>query len=241
MVLPDSVKRIRLRVFFLNGDCGIRFNSCSKARGLSSESGGLSQNSPGTIVKPLACFEYGLDLRPLWSWLKFHYDGIHIYVLRVEQYIYIELLKGLRTHMPIYGLKRLLKDFGEEYLVLEYNHLFVSDTIREEIWLFQGKNDTELIEEILEASVAFSILDADADRPFHTYSGGQQAILACLLVIAAIRTAKRQGVKLLLHNVIDSISEENRSILYERFQEIRETNRLDLYYTLNGGIEKIAC
>jgi hypothetical protein len=142
--------------------------------------------------------------------------------------------------MPIYGLKRLLKDFGKEYLVLEYNHLFVSDTIREEIWLFQGKNDTELIKEILEASAAFSILDADADRPFHTYSGGQQAILACLLVMAAIRAGKQQGVKLLLHNIIDSISEENRGILYERFQEIQDTNSVNLYYTLNGGIEKIA-
>ena len=143
--------------------------------------------------------------------------------------------------MAVYGLKRLLKDYGDEYLLLDYNHLFVSDTIREEIWLFQRKNDIRLIAEIIDAAAEFGIPDADADRTFHTYSGGQQAILACLLVIAAIRTAKQQGVKLLLHNVIDSISQENRSILYERFQEIRETNSVDLYYTLNGGIEKIAC
>ena len=143
--------------------------------------------------------------------------------------------------MAVYGLKRLLNDYGDEYLLLEYNHLFVSDTIREEIWLFRRKNDTRLIAEIIDAAAELGIPDAEADRTFHTYSGGQQAILACLIVIAAIRKAKQQGVKLLLHNVIDSISEQNRSILYKRFQEIRETNRVDLYCTLNGGIEEIAC
>ena len=59
--------------------------------------------------------------------------------------------------------------------------------------------------------------------------------------MAAIRAAKLQGVKLLLHNIIDSISKENRSILYKRFREIRESNSVGFYHTINGGIEKIAC
>ena len=143
--------------------------------------------------------------------------------------------------MAVYGLKRLMNDYGDEFLLLEYNHLFVSDTIREEIWLFQRKNDTRLIAKIIDSAAELDIPDASADRAFHTYSGGQQAILACLLVMAAIRAAKLQGVKLLLHNIIDSISKENRSILYRRFREIRETNSVDFYQTLNGGIEKIAC
>jgi len=143
--------------------------------------------------------------------------------------------------MAIYGLDRLLKSYGEEYLVIEYNHLFVSDTIREEIWLLQRKNDSHLIENILQAAAAFSIHDVDADRPLNTFSGGQQAILACLLVMAAIRVAKLNGVKLLLNNILNSISEDNRRTLYQRFHEIRKTHGVGFYTTANGRVEEITC
>ena len=143
--------------------------------------------------------------------------------------------------MAIYGLNRLLRIYGDDYLILEYNHLFVSDTIREEIWLLQRKNDPQLINKTLQSAAELGIHDADADRAFNTYSGGQQAILACLLVMAAIRVAKLNGVKLLLNNILNSISEDNRRTLYQRFHEIRKTHGVGFYTTANGRVEKIAC
>ncbi|MBT8332612.1 MAG: hypothetical protein KJP06_09845, partial [Deltaproteobacteria bacterium] len=81
--------------------------------------------------------------------------------------------------MRIYDLAGLLEQYGDQCLILEFNHLFVASSIREEVWLLQRKNDLALIDRILEKAATFDLLEVDADRDFETYSGGQKAILGC--------------------------------------------------------------
>lgn len=141
--------------------------------------------------------------------------------------------------MAIYKLKQLLNQYGNDYLVLDYNHLFVSDSIREEVWLLRGKDDAKVIGEIIQAAREFNIHDASGDRAFYTYSGGQQAILGCLLVLTAIRAGKIQGRKLLLNNILNSISEENQLKLHRWFGRVRDTHAVRFFMTDNGRIEEI--
>ena len=141
--------------------------------------------------------------------------------------------------MAIYKLKQLLKQYGNDYLVLEYNHLFVSDSIREEVWLLRGKNDEKLVEEIIQAAREFDINDVNGDRAFYTYSGGQQAILGCLVVLAAIRAEKIQERKLLLNNILNSISDDNQLKLHRWFEQVRTTHAVRFFTTDNGHIEEI--
>lgn len=141
--------------------------------------------------------------------------------------------------MAIYKLKQLLNQYGNDYLVIEYNHLFVSDSIREEVWLLRCKNDEKLVEEIIQAAREFDIHDVSGDRAFYTYSGGQQAILGCLLVLTAIRAGEIHGRKLLLNNIMNSISDENHLKLHRRFGQIRATHAVRFFITDNGRIEEI--
>ena len=141
--------------------------------------------------------------------------------------------------MAIYNLDGLLDRYSSEFLILEFNHLFISSSIREEVWLLQRKNDSPLIDKIMQAAREFDIHEVRDDRDFETYSGGQKAIIACLLTLALIRDRKIRGLKLLLNNILDSVSEENRSKLVQKFEEIRSTHNIRLFTEKDGHIQEI--
>ena len=141
--------------------------------------------------------------------------------------------------MAIYNLDDLLDKYSGEFLILEFNHLFVSSSIREEVWLLQRKNDAQMIDIIMQSAREFNIHDIREDRDFETYSGGQKAIIACLLTLALIRDRNIQGLKLLLNNILDSISEENRSKLLHMFKEFCPPRDIRLFTEKNGNIQEI--
>jgi hypothetical protein len=141
--------------------------------------------------------------------------------------------------MAIYDLDGLLDKYSDEFLILEFNHLFISSSIREEVWLLQRKNDSPLIDKIVQDAREFGIQEVSDERDFETYSGGQKAILACLLTLALIDDRKIHGLNILLNNVLDSVSEENRSKLVQKFEEIRLTHNTRLFTEKDGYIQEI--
>jgi hypothetical protein len=149
------------------------------------------------------------------------------------------VLRRVTEFMAIYNLNGLLDKYNGEFLILEFNHLFISSSIREEVWLLQRKNDPSLLEKIMQAAREFDIHEVSADRDFETYSGGQKAILACLLTMTLIGDRKIHGLKLLLNNILDSISEENRSKLIGKFKEFCSTRNIALFTEKNGHIQEI--
>lgn len=141
--------------------------------------------------------------------------------------------------MRIYNLAGLLEQYGDQFLILEFNHLFVASSIREEVWLLQRKNDLALIDRILEQAAAFDLLEVDADRDFETYSGGQKAILGCLLAIELIRVRGIEGLKLLLNNILDSISDDNRVKLMQLFENIRSSHHIRLFTQKENQLQEV--
>ncbi len=139
----------------------------------------------------------------------------------------------------IYNLSGLLEEYGDQFLILEFNHLFVSSSIREEVWLLQRKNDPALIDRIIQEAKKFSIHEVDADRDFETYSGGQKAILGCLVTLALICTRETHGQKLLLNNILDSVSHENRAKLVQRFDDIRVSHNIRLFTQKDDRMQEI--
>ena len=141
--------------------------------------------------------------------------------------------------MAIYNLSGLLDNYGDQFLVLDFNHLFVSSSIREEVWLLQRKNDSPLTAKITRAAAEFNINDASGSRDFETYSGGQKAILACLLFLAVIAERKIHGLKLLLNNILESISDKNRLRLMRKFEEIQSTHHIRLFAEKDGCSQEV--
>ena len=92
---------------------------------------------------------------------------------------------------------------------------------------------------MVQAAREFGIHDVSDERDFETYSGGQKAILACLLTLTLIGDRKIHGLKLLLNNILDSVSEENRLKLIQKFEEIRSTHNIRLFTEKDGRIEEL--
>ncbi len=141
--------------------------------------------------------------------------------------------------MAIYNLDAILNRYGDGFLILEFNHLFISSSIREEVWLLQRRADPALVAEIMREAQEFSIYDVTADKDFDTYSGGQKAILGCLLTLALIRSQKIHGLKLLLNNVLNSLSDDNRLKLFSKFAEMRSTYDTRLFTDKKDRIQEI--
>lgn len=141
--------------------------------------------------------------------------------------------------MAVSDIKELLDAYDGQYLILDYNHLFVSGSLREEVWLLRRADEPALVSEILEEARSFGIHEASAEKGFDTYSGGQQAILGCLLVMALVRAGDLAGVKILLSNVMDSISGENRRRLRARFADMAASHGLRLFSPCDGGLREL--
>ena len=141
--------------------------------------------------------------------------------------------------MAIYDLDAVLNRYGDGYLILEYNHLFIASSLREEVWLLQRKNDQALIDRITREAAELDLNEVRADRDFDTYSGGQKAILGCLLILALIRSREICGLKLLLNNILDSISGENRVKLFELFQKIQKSHGVRFFTQKNNRLQEL--
>ena len=140
--------------------------------------------------------------------------------------------------MAVTDIRVLLDTYDRDFLILDCNHLFVSGSLREEVWLLRRADEPALVSEILEAARDFGIREASAEKGFDTYSGGQQAILGCLLVMALVRAADRRGVRLLLSNVLDAVSGANRRRLQELFAGMAASHGLRLYTARDGRLQE---
>ena len=128
----------------------------------------------------------------------------------------------------------MLDRYAKDFLVLEINHLFISSTLREEIWLLQKKEDAHFLRRIMDKCQDYGLEEIVADRNFETYSGGQKAIVACLLVMAAVEYHRIRDLCLLLVNVLESISGENRRKLSADFRHLKTSHRFRVF---TGGRE----
>ena len=141
--------------------------------------------------------------------------------------------------MAIYLLGSMLDKYADAHLVLEINHLFVSSTLREEIWLLQKKNDEDFLQQLVNKARTFHLNEVEGDRNFETYSGGQKAILACLLMMTAITVRKIHNLRVVLINVFESISAETRRMLSAEFRRLRSTNGIRVFTADRDQLEEL--
>ncbi len=141
--------------------------------------------------------------------------------------------------MAIYDLGSILKKFGDDYLILDYNHLFISSSLQEEIWLLQREDDADLLRELVLEVRNFDLTEVHAERDFDTYSGGQKAILGCVLLMLIIRKKNIRGLKLLLNNIIESLSDENRRALFKKLRQIRSDQDVQCFGHKQGTVEPL--
>ena len=141
--------------------------------------------------------------------------------------------------MAVSDLNTILAKWGQTYLILDISCLFVASSLREEVWLYCHRDNPDILVDIERASETFKIRGVNPDRELTTYSGGEQAILACLLMIALIRALNVTKTRLLLSGILESVSRDNRLLLRQFFEPLTQSHQISLYRSLDGVIESV--
>lgn len=119
-----------------------------------------------------------------------------------------------------------VETFGETYCVIDQQNLFVSATLEDELLLLDAPEGT--LAQIQSICSRFGGFHPEPKRLFTSYSGGEQSILCCVLLILLIP----DGTPVLLVHVLETLSEGNRTLLRQIFAEFLPANPL---HTLGPG------
>ena len=104
-----------------------------------------------------------------------------------------------------------LAEYGRNYCVIDTHNLFVGTTLEDEILLL-GAGD-ELFSVIAQECSCFG-LQLEPGRKLSSYSGGEQSIICCLLLMNLL---PKERLCILLVHVLETLSPRNRSLLLDRF------------------------
>lgn len=121
--------------------------------------------------------------------------------------------------------------YGRDYCVIDMHNLFVGTTLEDELLILGAE---ERGSEILHESVRFG-LQLEPGRRLDTYSGGEQAIICCLLLMTLL---PKTPVRILLVHVLETLSPRNRDLLLERFETLLPV--ADLFTLMQTGPQPLA-
>ncbi len=114
----------------------------------------------------------------------------------------------------------VLAEYGHDYCVIDTHNLFIGTTLEDEILLLGA--DDALIEVMIRECAGFG-LRLEAGRKLSSYSGGEQAIICCLLLMNLL---PKKSLRVLLVHVLETLSPRNRETLLERFAARLPASRL---------------
>ena len=104
-----------------------------------------------------------------------------------------------------------LAEYGRDYCVIDTHNLFVGTTLEDEILLLGA--DDGVFSTIAQECSRFG-LKLENGRKLSSYSGGEQSIICCLLLMNLL---PREKLSILLVHVLETLSPRNRDLLLERF------------------------
>ena len=104
-----------------------------------------------------------------------------------------------------------LTQFGTNYCVIDVDNLFICSTLEDEILILGNKPNLWI--KIAQDAQSFG-LSIQPGRNFHKYSGGEQVILCCLLLMYLLPSP---SLPILLVRVLETLSSHNRVLLAKFF------------------------
>ena len=120
---------------------------------------------------------------------------------------------------------------GRDHCVIDMHNLFVGTTLEDELLLL-GAGEGALTGIIGECAL-FGVR-LEPGRLLSSYSGGEQAIICCLTLMALL---PRRPLRVLLVHVLETLSPRNRELLLDRFATVLPEASL---FTLVGNVPQPA-
>ncbi len=102
---------------------------------------------------------------------------------------------------------------SKNFFILDFDHLFISTNLYDEEILISGKNSDILVEKTkLELFKNFEI-NFDRNKDLENYSGGEKVMIALVFYALVFEEKKQEHPKILLINMLESLSNENKNLV----------------------------
>lgn len=119
------------------------------------------------------------------------------------------------------------------YFSIDWNNLFVSSTLHDELLLFSstpGETYVTIKNECAEYGIVL-----DQYRSLDTYSGGEQAIICCLFLCALL---PRKPLRILFVHVLETLSMPNKERIIAHFHRVLP--QAVLFSACPEGLERLS-
>lgn len=133
-------------------------------------------------------------------------------------------------------MEEILAKYHEQYLLLGFDHTFLSTTLPEEALLFGIRQPEALVNEVKELFLPFKE-DFAIGQSINKLSGGENAIL-CLIFYSCLAKYLHKPVKILLYNLMESLSQLNRTKLQKALKHY-STYGIRFYILKNNEVQEI--
>lgn len=132
----------------------------------------------------------------------------------------------------------LLKKYSEDYLLIDFNYLFISTCIKDEAILLGGEKADQVTEIVMKYLDKYDF-DIDITRDLSTYSGGERVIIACVLLIVLAEVAELDILRILFVNIFESLSKNNKGLLLELLEKEKNIINISLYTKNKNNISLV--
>ena len=135
-------------------------------------------------------------------------------------------------------ISEIIARYGNDYLILDFDHIFITDKIEDEIIMYFPKTHQEEALAEIEGLLlkVFAIHSYDRKKSLSKYSGGEKSILCFCLIITVIKTNCIKNLKIIFNNIIESLSENNRSIMKQQLILLKKEFNISVYQLKNGNV-----
>lgn len=134
----------------------------------------------------------------------------------------------------------MIDSYGKDYLILDFDNIFITDSIEDEIIMYFPKDKLKIaladIEELL--LKVFYINSYDRKKSLSKYSGGEKSIICFALIMTVIKINQIHNLKIIFNNIIESLSENNRLIIKKQMALLNKETNISIYYLKNGNLCK---
>jgi energy-coupling factor transporter ATP-binding protein EcfA2 len=114
--------------------------------------------------------------------------------------------------------RELFHRLDERFLIMDFDHLFTATTLRDEIWLLTHGRGDAIMEALQNGCARFGLPHAP-ERELDTFSGGERVMLAVVLICAVLDEFRPEKPEILLVNILETLTPQNRERVLERFAE----------------------
>jgi len=135
-------------------------------------------------------------------------------------------------------ISEMIARYGSDYLILDFDHIFITDKIEDEIIMYFSKHRLKEAMAKIEGMLlkVFLIRSYDRKKSLSEYSGGEKSILCFCLIAVVIKMNRIKNVKILFNNIIESLSENNILIMTRQMILLKKEFALSFYQLKDGNV-----